>query len=444
MGRLIAPFLGKENMHSMIYFASSAFSAFLGFISLPFFTQLMSKPEIGVYGYAIAVNTFILPLLSLSVENYYMKIVFTPDSERDEKRLLGSLVYFIFLWSLAFTGILLLTGPMVFRYSGIYVSFYPTIGIILCSNILSVFTTFALLKFRIRKKAWNYFLLTAFQNIFTTGIALIAVHSFSQTADSRVAGYTIGSLITGGVAYLVLSRQLIFKIDATIVMSALRFAAPLIPYIFSFLLIDLVDRFFLERYSKGNLTELANYNIAFQYANIALMISVSLFRSYEPEFFKLTVQNDHLSLVRKINQFNLINFTCSILLIFTAEFLLNILTHGKFKSSVYLAQWLIVGLFLKSSVLNLNTVLTAMGKNMILMYIAIAGLIVISVISPFYIPEYQSLGTVFLKGGLYLIVFFITWLWFAKKREYIIYLFQTGILLSVLVGSIFICRLMFH
>ena len=174
------------------------------------------------------------------------------------------------------------------------------------------------------------------------------------------------------------------------------------------------------------------------------MISLSLFRSYEPEFFKLAVRDDHPLLVKKINQFNLINFTCSILLIFAAEFLLNLLTHGKFETSVYLSQWLIVALFLKSSVLNLNTVLTAMGKNTILMYISVTGLLVIIALSPLLIPEYQSLGAVLLKGGLYAVVFLVTWLWFIRRKNYLAYLAQTVLLLSLLIGSILMCRLLFH
>lgn len=431
-------------MHSMIYFASSVFSAFLGFITLPFFTKMMSKPEIGVYGYALAVNTFIIPLLSLSVESYYMKTIFHPDEKQDEKTLLGSLVYFIALWSLAFTGILLLIGPIAFHFAGIHVPFFPTVAIMLCSNLLTVFTTFALLRFRIRQKAWHYFLLTAIQNILTTGLALSAIYVFTQTADSRIAGYTAGTLLTGLLSYLILAKQLTLRIDFTVVKAALRFAYPLIPYIFSSLLIDLVDRFYLERYSHGDLSELAVYNIAFQYANIALMISVSLFRSYEPEFFRLAVRDDHASLVRKINQFNLINFTCSVLLVFAADFLLNLLTHGKFSASVYLAQWLIVALFLKSAVLNLNTVLTALGKNKLLMYISVAGLVAITAVSPLIIPEFQSLGAVYLKGGLYLLVFAVTWLWFVRKKVYFSYLIQTILLLGGLVGSIFVCRLIFH
>lgn len=436
-------FFAEENRISLIYFAASLFSAFMGFVTLPVFTKFMHIHEIGIYGYVMTFNTFLIPLLSLSTESFYLKVIYQKDGNQDERRLLGSLVYFITLWILIFIGILLLAGPLIFHFAGIHVPFFPTMAVMLCSNLFYAFTVFALLRFRVRKKPWQYLFLIVFQNITTTGLAILAILYFSQSANSRITAFTTGTLLTGLVSFVILARHMVFKIDFAIVKKALKFTYPLIPYILSTLIIDSIDRFYLEHYTKGNMTELAFYNMAFQFANIALMISISMFRSYEPVFFRLTSNNDHVSLVKKINQFNLINFTCSILLLFASEFLLNLLTHGKFIKSGYLAEWLIVAFFIKSSILNLDTILTAMGKSKPLMYLSVFAVVLLMIFSPLIVPGYKSEGTVFLKASVYLVLFLITWLWFIRRAEYLKYLIQTLVLLCGLIFTILLKQMLF-
>jgi O-antigen/teichoic acid export membrane protein len=186
--RLVATFFSKDNLNSLIYFASSLFGAALGFFTLPYFTHFMPKAEIGLYGYALAVNTFILPILLLSVESFYLRTVYSEQDEGSKRVLLGSLVLFVFIWSVVLVGLLLLFGPLLFHAAGIRIPFYPTIALILTSNVLSVFTVFALLNFRIKGQAWHYFALTAFQNVAITGTSLLLIYYCYRDAFGRILG----------------------------------------------------------------------------------------------------------------------------------------------------------------------------------------------------------------------------------------------------------------
>lgn len=439
--RLVATFFSKDNLNSLIYFASSLFGAMLGFFTLPYFTHFMPKAEIGLYGYALAVNTFILPILLLSVESFYLRTVYSEQDESSKRVLLGSLVLFVFIWSVLLVGLLLLFGPLLFHAAGIRIPFYPTIALILTSNILSVFTVFALLNFRIKGQAWYYFALTAFQNVAITGTSLLLIYFYSRDAFGRILGTTVGTLAIGCVSFFILFRKLSVHINWSLVQQAIRFSLPLIPYVFATLLFDLVDRFFLERYSS--LAELAVYAISFQYASIALMVSIALFKSYEPELFRLTVNGDFTNVVRKMNLFNVINFLCSVGLLFLADFTINLLTHGLYKDSVPIAQWLIVALFIKSAFMNLNTILTALGKNVFLMLTSLTGLCVVIVASVYLVSTYQGIGTAYIKLGLYSLMFLGSFFFFVRRLSFLFYLIGTACLVGLLIGSIYLSEAIF-
>ncbi len=436
--KLIGRFVNKNNLNTLIYLFSSVFGAGVGFLMLRKFTVYLGPSDIGIFGYVTAVNTFLIPLFTLNLENYYIKEVYNPDTTVERKKtLLGTIVLFILIWTILLTAILTVVGSMAFTALHIKFEFFPYMFYTLLSNLLLGVTIILMLQYRILSKPWMYFIVNALQTILIIGIGYFFVAYMHLGIKGRIYGMFVGWTIMGVLSFILIAPHMKWAIDKTILKKAIIFCLPLIPYTLANQLFDFLDRFYLEKYYK-DLSHTGLYNMGAQYAVIISMLSMAFYRAYETEIFRMTAEGNEQGISKSMIMLNNVILLIAAPLIICSGPLINYLTHGKFPGSALIASLLIVAFFFRSAYIMLNTILTAQSRTKEILWFSIGGLIFVILASMYFVRQYDNIGTASIKIALYMLMFGSSFFVIRKAPSYRKYIFHTIFAGSILIGIVLV------
>jgi O-antigen/teichoic acid export membrane protein len=427
----IGVFFSKKNIDTLIYLGSSLFGAIGGFVMLRYFTKYLDAADFGIFGYVSSVNTFLIPLLTLNLNSYYIKAFYEQKDQLKRKELLGTISLFVLIWTCIVTALLTVIGSTIFKVLEIKFPFYPYMFLTLLSNLFIGATTLVMLQYRMLAKPWLYFLVAALQSILALGLGYFFVAYFNWGVYGRIVGVLLSSVILGILASVLLLPYIKWTINMQKVKDGIRFSLPLIPYSLAMLSYDTLDRIFLERYS-ANMASTGIYNMGSQYAGIISMLSLAFYKAYEPTVFQLVADKNEKAVAKSLIMLNNVILILAVPLIVSASWILNFLTNGRFVESASIACFLIVAFYFRSAYTMLNTVLTASARTKEVMWFSIGGLLFILAASVIAVPLYNNLGTAYIKVCLYILLFLGTFLVIQKKQLYRNYMLHTLITGSIL------------
>jgi O-antigen/teichoic acid export membrane protein len=429
----------KENFNTLVYLGASVFSAFAGFIMLRYFTKYLGPEDIGIFGYVSAVNAFLIPILTLNLQTFYLKEVYRNSSGGNKKEILGTVVIFTLIWTTLLTILLTFVGSITFQILKIKFPFFPYMFLTLLSNFGLASSSYIFFQYRVLSKPWSYFWVTVIQTILLIGFGYFFVGFIHWGIYGRILGVFIGTTLFGILCFFLLNTHMVWRINTKILKKGFRFALPLVPYSIATLLYDLLDRFFLERYS-ANLASTGIYNMGSQYALVLSMLSLAFYQAYEPVIFRLVAEKDDKTVNRSVIMLNNFMLIAALPLILCAGWLIGYLTNGKFLASAYIGGLLVVAFYFRSSYIMLNTVLSAMSRTREIMWFSLMGLLFVIIMSIYLVPTYNNAGTAIIKILLYVIMFLSSYLIIRKSRAYLLYIIHTIFTGSVLVALVIILK----
>lgn len=434
---MISMLKNKETRNSFIYLGASLFSAFAGFLMIRYFTRHLDPNDFGILGYTSAVNSFILPFITLNLETYFIQKNYNVKEEADKKLLLGSLVLATVIWSVFITALMSVGGSIIFNTAGVKVSFFPYMFFMLLSNIGATFSTYLLFQYRILGKAGLFFAITFIQTVLVLGLGYLFVSYLQWGIYGRILGILMGTFIVGILCLALMNKYMVWVIDKKTIRDGLRFSLPLVPYTIAVLLYEMLDRVFLERYSPNDMSEIGIYNIASQYALVLFMVSLAVYRAFEPMIFKLVSEKNEKRVIRNLIFLNNILLLVALFLVLFSGWLINYLTHGKFNASAEVATLLLVAFYFRSAYIMLNTVLTARENTKGIMWFSLAGVLLITALSIFFVPGYLAIATAWIKIVLYIVLFLCSYLIIGNRKAYLPFVLHTLITGVVLILIIF-------
>jgi O-antigen/teichoic acid export membrane protein len=398
---------------------------------LRYFTKYLDATDYGIFGYVTAVNTFLIPVFTLSLNSYYIKEYYLAKDDQSRKELLGTITIFILIWSIILVGLFTFVGRFVFSYFSFSFSFSPYMFLTLLTNFFIAPITLTLLKYRLLSKPWSYFIVSLLQSLLLLGIGFFFVSVYPWGVYGRILGNLIGTVLLGLLSIILLLPHLRLSFNKRKLIEGLKFCLPLIPYTLIILSFDTLDRFFLERYNT-DLATIGLYNVGFQYAAIISMFTLAFYKAYEPEIFKLMADNNEPAISQILIKLNFVVFGIAFLLILFSHWALNFLTNGRFVKSAGLASFLIVAFYFKSAYTMLNTVMTASSLNKQILTVSLLGLVILLGGSIIFVPINNLYGTLGIKILLYLVTFLCSYLLLKNKKVYRNYILHTYISCSIL------------
>lgn len=364
---LLALVRSEKARNTLLYLGASAFGAALSMLTIPLFSAYLSRADFGVVGYITSINAFLAPFFTLSINSWYIREYYRAPDQARRDALLSTVVAYTLVWSVGLSAVLAAGGYFIFRAADIRVPFAPFMLTALAGNLGLGAFTYATLNYRIQQRAGAFALLTIGQALLQNLLGLWFVIRFRQGPEGRLLGTAVGTLLAGAAALVVLWPRLRWRFDSAVLRPALAFSLPLIPVALIALLFDTLDRVFLERLHFP-LSEIGLYNVAMQYGGMINILALSIYRTYEPTYFKLAADGEYGRMNRSFIGITGVFAATALVLIGLAGFVIDVLTHGKFGPSVHLSRVLLVGFFLKA-VYQLGGVLlvtTGRTKQMLL------------------------------------------------------------------------------
>lgn len=392
--------LPKSIRDVAIYVLANFAGAFLGYVSLPFFTSHLTPEEFGIWGYVLTANTFLSPVILLDLHSYYLVAYY--QNEENKSALLNSLISFSFLWTLLFLLFSFLVGGIIFRSAGISVGFHPFMSTMLLSNLTSTFFLFLVLQYRLEGKSEKYAALTILQ--VALGLAFSIILMLSQRADIfwRITGFSLSAIILGVLSWITLVRKYHFKftLNRSILKDGVRFSLPLIPYSIAIVLFDFLDRFFLER--SMTLAQTGFYSLAFQFTSLLSIFFLAVLRVFEPNIMKWMVDKEYKRFIHFFYLYLSGLFLTCVIFTVAAPIILAFVTNPKYVKAGPIAVQLVTAFYFKTVFLLLMTLLISFAKTNFQMILSLSAVTLFGISGYWVTSAYQMQGMILLKTGIYI------------------------------------------
>ncbi len=360
----IQPSQVKNLGNSALYFGNSIVQMVIGIVTAPIFARYLLPNDFAIIGYFTAFVGFFNPITHLSLYNYF-SIKFFKQNETSNKELLFTLFSFLFVWNLIFLPISYLVVNIVFKHTGNSFSAYPYLAMVFGTAFFSLAQGFVQMVFRLRKQAFQYFLLETLLTVVNIFVSLLLVVQFKMGADGRLGGKLIAQGLVFAISLFILWKLMIPRLNKASLIDGLRLVTPLVLGTFVIFSIRNLDKILLERLGDSN--EFGYYNIGFNNANYLILMGNALYAAFEPDVIKYVVKEKYRKLAVSIFLVTAILVSITAVYILFSEPITHYLTSGRYTRAYKYANIIAVGgLFLSLNKL-LITILLAFKKTKIIL-----------------------------------------------------------------------------
>lgn len=324
MKKLLGPRLKKEanigklikgsSLLSLSQFASKG----IAFLLLPILTRYLSPKDFGVISIFTIIYSFISMLSNPGLVSGSIRKFYDTNDEQERKLIVGSSYLFFLVVPLLLLVFLLLFGEILTKkfFSGF--NFFPyglLAGIFAFANQpIRIWNTLLIIQNRIKRLA----LLSIVRVVTALSLSILFIVVFQMGVIGRILAMILSVSILfmfslHDVHSYVAKRYSIKKLK-----ELLSFSFPLFPsVIFSFFLIN-TNRFMIKNYL--DIEYLGQYEIAFRFAGIVLMISIGFKKMWSINYYENIVENKYSIISNSIKMILLMmSLFLSIFILFLPE-----------------------------------------------------------------------------------------------------------------------------
>lgn len=330
--------LTKMILNSGYFFATSVVGILISFVSFPLFVVLLSKEDFGILAFFSALNNIVAQFSILSLTNYY--IVRSREITASEKRqLLLNLVIFNFFWNLLLMAVGMVIVYLYFISSGTTIAYFPNVPIMFLILISNSMIIFRLVEFRIEGRGKYFFITEVSQVVGNVFFALMIVWLFNLGATGKLLGIAVSNTLIAVTLWFSMDRVGTTNFSMSEVKRGLKEMMPLTLASFLHSTAPSADVLILER--LNNLSGLGVYNVGKQVATFVITACTSVFQAFEPKFY----EDFRDKPIRKSKNFQV--FVVILLIIVSlyfifSDFIIQVLTLGKFKDSLEYSNILVI------------------------------------------------------------------------------------------------------
>lgn len=379
----------KNIKNAGLYLSGSVIQAVLAIVAQPIYSIYLSADDFGIIGYFNAIQNILSPIFIFSMTSVYLMNYFK-QSEEDNKKLLFNITFFL----CSFNTLLVLINYAgmfyYFNYMKVKIPLNPFAMYILLALLLNNIKSVILINYRIRKKAFSFFLFSTANSVLNFGLGLFFVAYLRWGAQGRMLAPVISTVSLLPICIYVLWKYTTFNINYKLIKSAVKVAFPLVLASYAYVPINNIDRIFLER--LNNLSELGLYNIGVTIAGYVQIGYIALGLTFEPDIFKSIADNDHKKLFL-VGAVIFLPYLLAILLFLTfSHTIISVLTAGRYIGAAKFSNILIISVFLMGVFSFFDKIFVALGETKLNLYVNIVGGISAIVIMYFASTNFQFMG----------------------------------------------------
>ena len=232
----------------------------VSFLLLPLYTQKLTTDEFGTYDFLVTLSVFILPIITLLIEESMFRFLIDAENEKDKKRIITSAIICMLIGTIIFSIIAsIIISITHYQYGILFLIFVISNILVILSNSLS----------RGMGKIKTYSVSNFVLGVLTIVLNILFIVSFKMQADGLLWANTLANTITALIVLYTLKFHK-FVSRKTLSIKKLRemitYSLPLVPNNLSWIIISLSDRLMLTWMVGAD--ENGIYSIANRFPNI--------------------------------------------------------------------------------------------------------------------------------------------------------------------------------
>lgn len=346
--------------NAFFYFGGSIIQMMIGLITSPIFARNLEASDFATIGYFQSLQSIALPLSTLSLNFYYLMRYFRETDERNLRNFSNILVF------LSLSNTLLVTANFLivfiyFKVAHVSIPLTPYVFIMLSTLFFEVYKMFALLDFKIKKKALSYFIMSACYAVLNVLLGLLFVVHYQGGASGRMLGTALATFIIAVSFIFLYRKKLSFKLDIPLIREGLKYAFPMLLSAYAYIPLTNIDRLFVER--LNNINEMGLYNIGISMAAYLGILGHALGKAFEPDFFKFVIANDRKSFFKHALFYICTMFIASVLFLSFSRYIVAYLTSGRYTIAYKYANFNVIALFIMNIASITNVIILALQKT---------------------------------------------------------------------------------
>lgn len=232
----------------------------VSFLMLNLYTSRLSPGEYGTYDFLVTLSVFLLPIITLLMEESMFRFLIDAEDTKSKKRIITATVYYIIFGTILFTIIAsIIVAITKYEYGTLFIIFVISNILIALSNALS----------RGVGKIKIYSISNFILGILTIALNILLIVGFNMQAKGLLLANTIANVLTAVVVLIKLrfgkyiSKKTFSKKTFN---NMIKYSIPLVPNNLSWIIISLSDRLMLTWLTGSDANGI--YSIANRFPNI--------------------------------------------------------------------------------------------------------------------------------------------------------------------------------
>jgi len=412
----------------------------ISFLLLPLFTYYLSPKDYGITSMVMIVTTFLGLLYNLGMVSATTRLYHDTDSHLKKQELIGSSFYFFLFFPLIFMVLITLSGAYVFPLIFNEFDFYPYgfLAVLLAFFIQPkrIWTLLYTLQYKIQITA----IYSVISVVISISVSLLLVVVFKMGALGKILGMFPSVLLLFIISYNKINKYTKGKWSFFSIKKQLKFGFPLIPAIWSYEILNIADRYILERMT--DLATVGIYSMGYQIAQIPLFFVLGMRKLWNPVFYENMNKGDYKTLKRLVGYYvSFLSILCLLTILFSKEIFL-LFVNNRYYDAIPVVSVIVIGVFFSALLTLTNSILGFYKQFWRTSKIALIASIMNIVLNIILIPYYGIMGaaiTTTISYSLYLIIGF----WFVRNTAKKLALYKPFIISSfmLILTVIYITRL---
>jgi O-antigen/teichoic acid export membrane protein len=398
--------------HSFIFGFGDAMRGMIGFLLIPIYTRYLTPADYGQLE-LLSITLSILSILACQGINnaFFRTYAFIDKEMKASIRDLVSTSYIYMMLSALFVSTLLYIFSE--KYSiflfGKNNSPELLVKIIAFTIFFQIVMIVPYTLLRAKMESIKYISISLTQFLFMVFLNIFFVTVLKTGLKGILLGNAVSSFLMAVITFLLIKRHLIFKISKRILRDLLSFGVPLVMAGMSLWVLQVSDRFLLQKLSSTH--ELGLFALGSRFAGILLLLIVTPFQKVWASFsFQIAAKEQAKETFKTITTyFFLILCFVGILIIVWTPLLIKFVAGEDFRDAYKVVSPLVYaniggGMFL-ISVFGMYL----LKKTKYISYIVGIGAVVNIILNSAVIPRYGMMGAAFASFVSYMLINFLSY-----------------------------------
>ena len=326
----IKTLISKNKGHitnSAFYMGASLASALIQLVLFPLQSKYLSHWDYAIVGYFGSFHQLVMPIMSFSLINYYLRKYYMMEEGKREKAL-NTILFTLSIYGIVSMFIVLGVLWMYMKYNGIDYTFWPYAFLSFLPIYFTNFYTLYQVRCRMTRNAKGYFKITMVQTLLMPVFLVLLVVVFKFGAIGKLLSILLPAIIVGCFAFKKLATPSLLRFDYAIIKDAVSFAWPLSVSTMLWYFCGGVDRALLA--PLGDDYNLGLYNIGVMIAGHMSIFFTVLMQTFEPDIYQAIAEDNKRRLLKFILLVVSVNAVINFLFIAVCPFVMDLLTAHQY------------------------------------------------------------------------------------------------------------------